>query len=293
MKDSKIEWTDHTFNIMWGCEEVFGADASMSACLHCYAREQAKRYGFDIWGPNKPRRFFGEAHWNEPLKWNRFCVQHRIRDCEECPKVRVFCSSMSDVFEDYSGPSREDIERHQSTLRARSPIFKNVILGGRKEMDEARARLWNLIDQTPNLFWQLLTKRPENMIKMTPDHWQDGWPSNVIAMTTVENQAAADERIPHLLEVPAKYRGLSCEPQLEHINLQRFINRPDVNARWPSQIDWIINGGESGPKKRPFNCDFARGLRDQCKSAGAAYFFKQVDKVQPIPADLMIREFPV
>jgi len=57
-------------------------------------------------------------------------------------------------------------------------------------------------------------------------------------------------------------------------------------------VDWVIVGGESGPKRRPINPDWARDLRDQCKEAGVPYFFKQMDKIQPIPEDLMIREFP-
>ena len=223
---------------------------------------------------------------------------------------------MADVFEDYKGPSREELERQQAAMRAKSARFSNVILGGREEMDAARERLWKVIEQTPKLFWQLLTKRPENMVNMTPERWRNGWPENIIAMTTVENQAAANERIPHLLNVPAKYRGLSCEPLLEPVRLNSIPWKHGVKCdkdKWSlmcnpltgfratspysgidngPKIHWVICGFESGPKKRPFDIQNAYSLRDQCRAAGVRFFMKQLDKVQPIPDDLMIREFP-
>lgn len=86
-KDSKIEWTHHTFNPWWGCEKV------SAACKHCYAQTWANRLGLDLWGGKRSdRRFFSDQHWKEPLKWNR--------DAErEGSRRRVFCASMADVFE--------------------------------------------------------------------------------------------------------------------------------------------------------------------------------------------------
>jgi len=85
-KDSKIEWTHHTFNPWWGCTKV------SPACDNCYAELWAKRVGQQIWGSAAPRRFFGETHWREPLLWNE---QARITG----RRARVFCASMADVFE--------------------------------------------------------------------------------------------------------------------------------------------------------------------------------------------------
>lgn len=85
-KDSRIEWTHHTFNPWWGCVKVF------PACDHCYAESWAKRVGSDVWGPTSERRFFTDSHWKEPLKWNRDAAADGIRR-------RVFCASMADVFE--------------------------------------------------------------------------------------------------------------------------------------------------------------------------------------------------
>ncbi len=85
-----IEWTDHTFNIAWGCFKV------SPGCAHCYADTLSRRYGHDVWGPPKTtaRRTFGDKHWAEPLKWNAKAEMDGVRR-------RVFCSSMCDVFEDH------------------------------------------------------------------------------------------------------------------------------------------------------------------------------------------------
>lgn len=85
-KDSKIEWTHHTFNPWWGCAKV------SPACKHCYAETWAKRVGSAVWGKSAPRRFFTDKHWKEPLVWNEEAKRENGRR-------RVFCASMADVFE--------------------------------------------------------------------------------------------------------------------------------------------------------------------------------------------------
>ena len=178
-KNSEIQWTDHTFNPWWGCKKV------SQACKHCYAETMAKRWGHNIWGSNSPRRFFSDAHWKEPLKWNA-----EAADAGE--QQLVFCASMADVFE------------------------------GRNELNLSRERLWQLIGQTPYLSWQLLTKRPQRIKYYAP--WEDHWPDNVWLGTTVENQRWVEERIPHLLYHPATVRFLSCEPLLKPIDLTPYVN---------------------------------------------------------------------
>lgn len=225
-KDSAIEWTDHTFNPWWGCVKV------SPGCTHCYAETWARRMGHDVWGPAKttPRREMSDAHWAQPLTWDKAAAAAGVRK-------RVFCASMADVFEDHP---------------ALPPL---------------RARLFALIAQTPHLDWLLLTKRPENMRPFAPTEWDEGgWPANVWAMTTVENQEAADVRIPILAEVPARVRGLSCEPLIGPVVL------PELYLR---SIHWVIAGGESGAKARPPHPKWYRDLRDQCQAAGVAYLFKQ------------------
>jgi protein gp37 len=97
-KNSKIEWTHHTFNPWWGCTRV------SAACKHCYAEAWAKRVGEKIWGPKAPRRFFGDLHWSGPRKWNN---EAKMRG----ERARVFCASMADVFEERKdlNPTREKL----------------------------------------------------------------------------------------------------------------------------------------------------------------------------------------
>ncbi|MEM8535565.1 MAG: phage Gp37/Gp68 family protein [Chloroflexota bacterium] len=219
-QNSSIEWTDHTFNPWWGCTKV------SPGCKHCYAESLSSRYGHDVWGPHKARRTFGEKHWQEPLKWHRTAVEQKRR-------IRVFCASMADVFED------------------------NGSIKGERE------RLWRLIEETPMLDWLLLSKRPENMSKFSP--WKGTWPTNIWAMTSIETQEEAEKRIPELLKVPAALRALSVEPLLGSVDL----------SLWLSEIQWVIVGGESGPSARPMKPEWACEVRDQCKDAGVAFFFKQ------------------
>lgn len=253
---TEIQWTDSTFNPWWGCARV------SEACQHCYAESWAKRFGVE-WGKKAERRTFGDKHWNEPLRWNRQADAAGVRRL-------VFCASMADVFEDHP------------------------------ELPPERERLWELITATPALTWQLLTKRPENIMGMVPEAWLDGWPSNVWAGTTVETQRWAEERLPHLLEVPAPVRFVSCEPlfgpvdlglqvdhrchERDHITTDVWFQCLDcstedriVDWTYPDgfQIDWVIAGGESGPKAQPSNPDWFRSLRDQCEAASVPYLFKQ------------------
>jgi len=147
------------------------------------------------------------------------------------------------------------------------------------------------------------------------------WPlPNVWKGTSVERQQEADARLPHLLRCPARFRFLSCEPLLGPVDLTTMgcmwppwriesgtynalggswwasVDDPAYEARTAEtelpHVDWVICGGESGPKRRPMDLAWARSLRDQCQSADVSFFMKQIDKVTPIPPDLMIRQFP-
>ena len=244
-----IEWTDHTFNPWWGCVKV------SAACTHCYAETLAARWGFK-WGANEAPRAFTGKHWNEPIAWNRKAIADGVRR-------RVFCASMADVFE-----ARDN--EHGATL------------------DALRERLWTLIEATPGLDWQLLTKRPQNIRGMVPPRWLSAWPAHAWVGCTVENQAAADERIPHLLSVPARVRFLSCEPLLGEVSFRWApwapIHRDRINRHLDglNGIAWVIAGGESGPKARPTHPDWLRQLRDQCAEAGVAYMFKQFGAWAPM-----------
>lgn len=118
-----ISWASSTFNCWWICTEV------TPGCDNCYAREFAKRLGYG-WGKGVPRKTFGDAHWNEPLRWNKLAKNSG-------KPWRVFCGSMCDVMDD-EAPEGE------------------------------RERLWRLIDATPHLTWLLLTKRPHRYERYLP-----------------------------------------------------------------------------------------------------------------------------
>jgi protein gp37 len=160
----------------------------------------------------------------------------------------VFCASLADVFD------------NQAPAGARDDLFA-------------------LVRDTPELDWLLLTKRPQNISKMLPADWGNGWP-NVWLGTTTENQEEAERRIPRLRSVPAIIRFLSCEPLLEAIE-------PDLTG-----ISWVICGGETGRGQREMDPDWVRALQDQCQAAGVAFFMKQMTGKKPIPADLQVRQFP-
>lgn len=228
------------------------------ACDNCYAESWAKRSGHVQWG-NNPRRRTTASNWYQPIKWDADAKKRGIRR-------RVFCASLADVFDNQV----DDVWRHD---------------------------LWDLIHQTPNLDWLLLTKRPQNMRSMMPgSHMLSPWP-NIWIGTTVENQQEANRRIPHLIDTPAVVRFLSCEPLLDIVYLLD-VDRIDGYASdvlrgvrkeygipyryLPGSIDWVIAGGESGPNARPSNPEWFRSLRDQCAYADVPFFFKQWGDHAPI-----------
>lgn len=296
--DSKIEWTHHTFNPWRGCTKV------SAGCKNCYAETLSGRNHatLGIWGPEGTRVAAAASAWREPLKWNKAAAAKGERH-------RVFCASLADVFEDWGGPMCDSAGRQLyvapsgrwSNDGGGSPVTE---AGWRPlTMDDVRQRLFDLIDRTPHLDWLLLTKRPQNVERMTPDFRRCNChvpeyegagqhsPScavfkvrpNVWLGTSVENQAAADERIPHLLNTPAAVRFLSCEPLLGPVGVtdQPFWDWRYAHSFYPKgmfrkPIDWIIVGGESGPGARPMAVEWARSLVAQCKAAGVACFVKQL-----------------
>jgi protein gp37 len=191
------------------------------ACDRCYAARDNERRGWvSGWGSGVPRR--RTKTWGDPLKWNRKAAQTGYRP-------RVFCTSLADVFDN--------------------------------EVEQAwRDDLWQLLRETPNLRWILLTKRIGNAAKMLPADWPF---QNAGLMSTLENQAVWDRDYPKLATLPAVWHGVSAEPLLSRIDIG------------DSRPDWIITGGESGPGFRPLDMDAVRSLRDQCARNGVTFHHKQ------------------
>lgn len=320
-ENSKIEWCDHTFNPWRGCTKI------SPGCANCYAAREAIRFpGIrGVWGNCGTRIVAVPDAWTQPLRWNRKAgLLPPVSDEErEWHRPRVFCASLADVFEDWKGELRFPAAiALEGFVRARwdgHQLIREIEATADAQglplatMDNAREELFRLIDATPNLDWLLLTKRPENVMRMVPDHWRGGFPQNVWMGTTVEDQEMADKRIPELLGIPAMVRFLSCEPLLSFVDIQQ-VGDDELTIYWPlvgkaisdgmnepftlanGGIHWVIAGGESGPGCRPFDPEWARSLRDQCQAAGVPFFMKQMGGTrkpfEPIPDDLMIREFP-
>lgn len=300
---TKISWTDHTFNPWIGCKKV------SEGCAHCYAAAQDRmRFSKTLggatkdnpvshWGKGAPRYRTSADYWKEPVKWNREAaetvarIKADIGNTSEYQSVdyerpRVFCASLADWLDD-------------------------------EVPAEWLADLLELIHATPNLDWLLLTKRPENWwtrLMRARDTLPLGdptalaigfWltettmqtpPKNIWIGTTCENQSRAEDRIPHLLNIPARVRFLSCEPLLGPVNLEAMPLNPEdrMFLYWPltgahlcdgyneprtlngsQRLHWIIAGGESGPGHRAMNLDWLTSLASQCEAAGVPFFCKQ------------------
>lgn len=230
------------------------------ACDFCYAETlMDTRYGRVQWGHRKTdfgpppsvgtRSRTSKAYWRQPHTWNR---HHAMFKAKHGHRQRVFCASLSDVF-DNQVPT------------------------------EWQSDLWGTIEQTPELDWLLLTKRPENIRKLIPPSWGREMPDNVWLGTTAEDQKHYDLRWPILRDAPAaRVKFISYEPALGP--LQLFGEAP-----YP---DWFIAGGESGKNFRSVDSDCFRQVKYGCEYHGIAFFMKQMPGLVPIPDDLMLRQFP-
>lgn len=258
-----IEWTDATWNPIRGCSRV------SQGCVHCYAEGVARRFS----GPGQPYEGLINQHgsWNGNIRF----VDHALDQPQRWKRPRrIFVNSMSDLF-------HENVDD--------------------KQID----RIFRVMESKGNHHtYQILTKRPRRMRDYMLRYGEKmmGPPPNAWLGVSVEDQAAADERIPLLLQTPAKVRFLSCEPLLGPILLDNgetswlTCNGSDdgdggccesrgVYGECFHGIDWVIAGGESGRGARPMEPDWARSLRDQCVAAGISYFFKQWGEHLPAGQD--------
>lgn len=271
-----IEWTDATWNPIRGCTRV------SEGCRNCYAEKVAARFS----GPGQPYaglaqltqsgpRWTGEVrfiseHLTDPLRWQR-------------PR-KIFVNSMSDLF-------------HEALS------------------DERIARVFAVMGLAFQHTFQVLTKRAERLPLIGTERFQGlvreatrehprwlipaekgtghrfSWPlPNVWIGVSVEDQKTADQRIPHLLKVPARVRFLSMEPLLGPVDLKRWLWNYVPTSEMPGwalndgfldgyelagNLQWVIAGGESGPGARPSHPNWFRSLRDQCQAASVPFFFKQ------------------
>lgn len=240
-KNSNVGWTHHTFNPWWGCFE------NSPECARCYAKAFAKRTGHKVWGPHAPRRFFGETHWQEPLKLDRSARERGVVE-------RMFVASMADVFEP------------------------------RQDLNDSREQLWGVIQQTTNLRWLLLSKFPEMASYFIPFDLKN---DPRIALGTTCGHPASLHKLDALVKAPVAHNFVSAEPLLgprsfnpqilgPRIRLYRsdasLSFKPWLEHGW---LDWIIIGGQTGPKVAPMELSAAHALAMEGVEAGVPVFVKQ------------------
>ena len=244
---TEIGWTEATINLWWGCTKVH------VGCDHCYAETLHNRFEGGLWGKDAPRRIIKSA-------FNNLNKLQRTGE-KENRMVTVFVGSMMDIFEkDMRTVDSDGNVAGSGTAIERQTLFSLIQTG-----------------TYPNIRFLLLTKRPSNINKMIPEAWKEnGAPDNVWFGTSPVDQKTFDTLVPQLAKVKGN-RFLSIEPQLDFIDIYEQDRMP---------IGWIICGGESGAHRRPFNVDWARSLKAQCREAGIPFFMKQIDKVIPVPSDL-------
>lgn len=288
---TNIEWATHQWNPIVGCSVV------SPGCTNCYAMRMA---GTRLRETEAYRNLTADSKsgpvWtgavrlleerlDDPLRW---------RKPKDGSRLRVFVNSMGDLFHDHV--------QHSWAVS----VFQAMI-------------------DAPQHDFLVLTKRAHNMRSFVrfclPPKLLDRWPpTNVWLGVSVEDQARADDRIPVLIDTPASIRFVSYEPALGPVDFGRWLacRKSTGLAEWVSDgdrnaIDWVIVGGESGPRARPFDLKWARQAIDQCRAAGVPCFVKQIgscaysdiayglrcftrDKkgsdFAELPEELRVREFP-
>jgi len=249
MGDTKIQWTDRTWNplrarnkatgeVGWFCEHV------SHGCDNCYAEKMnVNTYfgnGLEYKASVLPQLelFLDEKMLDQPLHWRK--------------GKKIFVCSMTDLF-------------------------------GRFVKDEWIEQMFSVMAKAAQHTFQVLTKRPERMREISERvPGLIDWP-NVWLGVSVEDQKTADERIPLLLETPATVRWISAEPLLDAVDLSAFMgvtsNITGEREQQYSMIDWVVVGGESGAGARPMRLAWAESIIRRCESAGVPVFMKQLGTI--------------
>ena len=309
---SKIQWTEQTWNPIIGCTQIIKGDPDASGCLNCYAMRQAYRnqaMGLRGYQGVAKKTSKGDIVWTGKVDLVLEALEKPLR--RQKP-TKWFVNSMSDLF-------------HESVP------FEWVDL------------LFGIMALCPQHTFQVLTKRPERMLEWSEQTHRHDWCNAVIKYVwqhvaklvggtinldtaikhpgfplpnvwlgvSTENQKAASERIPILLEVPAAVRFISAEPLLGELDLGNYLcNYWRKGLTIGSYLDWIIVGGESGFKARPCHLYWVRSIVKQCLAANVPVHVKQMGtswaktsgtycldskggNPELWPEDLRVREFPL
>lgn len=290
---TSIEWTatvlsdgavlpGYTFNPWWGCTKI------SPGCANCYAAAIDYRFhNEEHWGVGNPRRYFDDKHWLQPVKWNLKAARLGVR-------LKVFCASMADVFEIHPEASE-----NAALNAARARLWKLVEATPMLDWLFLTKRVENVGRLVPHHWWRGPTQQDP----------AGGFPVNVWLGQTVCTQEEADEKIPLLRSIRVFRRFISYEPALERIDWWPHLTPcrcmvcgrryeadpldPEIDpATWSPpnecvtgslcyrggfepQIHWLIGGGESGPRARPFEEDWMRETWHVCDQTGVKFFYKQ------------------
>lgn len=299
-----IEWprfpgyTAATWNPTRGCSRV------SEGCRNCYAERIAGRFSAEGGDQRLPFSEFAIMTPSGPRWTGRVeLVEHKLLEpLKRRQPTCYFVNSMSDLF--HENLRDETIDRVFAVMavcpqhlfigltkraeRMSGYLRQPAFAGRRVIVNDQIARWMQSMDDFP---------RGRSFPRFCGQ-----WPlANVILGVSVEDQAAADQRIPHLLATPAACRVISYEPALGPLDLSRYLTEKGVDSPpWvaPPWADWVIAGGESGPRARPSHPDWFRGLRKQCADAGVPFFLKQITHngreipFDEWPEDLRVMEFP-
>lgn len=302
---TKIEWADHSWSPWRGCTKV------SPGCSNCYAETLSKRNPAVLgqWGKGKPRVL--AKNWRDPVRWNK---RQKERSCGYCD------------FDEAEG----DLLAQCPRCAVRPHVFPSLCDWLDEEVPiEWLVRFLQLIRDTPHLDWLLLTKRPElwesrsfeacrylndgkyeggtASLLMWLMLWRHGQaPYNVWFGVSAEDHQRANQRIPLLLQIPAKLRWVSLEPLLGPVDLAEIENALTYYDG-PQGVQWLVIGGESGAGARPCNISWIRQLKDVGRLAGIPVFVKQMGS-NPFylkafshpkggdpsewPIDMRVRQFP-
>ena len=243
---TKIEWATKVWNPVTGCDKV------SAGCENCYAIGMTNRLQNiastkEKYAGSVKKTKGGNLNWTGKIQ----CHESELETPGKWKKPqRILVCSMSDLF-------HEDIP---------FDFIQDVFDTMRFEADQHT--------------YLVLTKRPDRAIEFYSWAAIDHPIFHIWIGTSVENQEQANKRIPHLLQIPAAVRFLSCEPLLGEINLSQFIGHVGKSSPVLGEVAkpegfWVIAGGESGHNARPMHPDWVRSLRDQCQAANVPFFFKQ------------------
>lgn len=279
-EQTEISYLDSTASPWTGCAEV------SPGCANCYARQLAKRHGWCGWGRGERRHRFKGFEANA-RRWNAKAGRRQLA---------------WDTFRANSTVTDSDLIQAGFKLPVRPRIFPSLC----DWLDEEVPIHWladflKLIHDTPHLSWLLLTKRPGNgLLRLQGvqhalgttvsdpgsrvSEWLRLWlngqpPHHVWFGVSVEDQQRANERIPALLRIPAHIRWLSVEPLIGPVGFSLWHRDDDTHS--PADLDWVVCGGESGPKARPCRVEWIRSIVQQCKAANVPCFVKQFSGHRP------------